>query len=617
MTSIMSTIRTLSIRLISRHIAIARWDSSGEYGICFGLHWSSVILLHVQFLRGETSTVMAAGRKRSVTCGLMLLACTALPWEVDANERESTLRYLDQGWTTEERQEFYHLSPGTQFISYEWFLALEAAKGQLFKDTVGAFWLLPDPNRTSNADRLPVGLGQTSGGAQQGRQVGITCAFCHTSQIRYKDQQIRIDGGPSMQYNARFLLALLNLLGTIYKDERKFQNFAKNVLGAGADNDKRAALKGQLGYYLANMAARASQDSSPLGWGFGRFDALGRGGNLVFLQLDADNLRPANAPVSIPALWSSWKYDWVQWNGSIQHPLARNIAQVIGVNANLFTKPGDSFIPFIDESDPFRSSVDTKALIRLEELVTKLKPPPWPKRFPAINPTIAARGKELYHGDQAKEGLCAHCHVATPQATAQDQRLQVRMIPQGEVGTDPTHAANFKTRTAGTGALRRVVDEERLAANKAIKVITDEIMKRDGIPLDGPNEWRAELEYIARPHTGIWATPPYLHNGSVPNVYELLSPWEQRHSCFYLAPDLEYDPRLLGFVVRECDGRSNPRDLTSGFEFETALTGNSNRGHEFRNTPQCASKEKKEPGILGCEIPPENRMAIVEYLKTF
>jgi hypothetical protein len=123
------------------------------------------------------------------------------------------------------------------------------------------------------------------------------------------------------------------------------------------------------------------------------------------------------------------------------------------------------------------------------------------------------------------------------------------------------------------------------------------------------------LEYIARPHTGIWATAPYLHNGSVPNVYELLSPWEQRHGCFYLDPSLEYDPKRLGFVVRECDGRSNPNDLTSGFEFETPRTGNSNRGHEFRNTPRCALDEK-EPGILGCEITHENRTAIIEYLKT-
>jgi processive rubber oxygenase RoxA-like protein len=567
----------------------------------------------------ETSTVMPSGREYSIVLGFLLI-CTLLPQQLEAGAREVVPIYLDQGWTEEERQEFYHLSPGTQLVPYDWFLWLRTktkTNEQRFKDMVEVFWLLPDPHAASNADRLPVGFGQTPGVSPQGPQVGVTCAFCHTGQIRYGHHRIRIDGAPSMQYNARFVQALLESLGATFKDDRKFEDFAKLVLGkeGGADRDKRAALRGQGVRYVATMVTRSSQDPSPLGWGFGRFDALGRGGNLVFCQLDPDNLRPANAPVSVPALWSSWEYDWVQWNGAIQHPLARNIAQVIGVNANLFTDPGDSFTPSVDLADPFRSSVDITALLRLEELVRKLKPPRWPKEFPSIDTRLAARGKELYHGDEAKglKNLCAHCHVAEslPQPNAHGQRLRVHMIPQREVGTDATHAANFSARTANTKAL----GQDRLYAKEAIKLITDGIMKREGVPLDGENTWNAKLEYIARPHTGLWATPPYLHNGSVPNVYELLSPWENRHDCFYLDPSLEYDPKRLGFVVRECDGRSNPNDLTGGFEFKTARAGNSNRGHEFRNTPRCASEEK-EPGILGCEITHENRMAIVEYLKT-
>jgi hypothetical protein len=543
-----------------------------------------------------------------------------LPLRVNGATPDSTPRYLDQGWTAEDRQEFYHLSPGTQLVAYDWFIALETSTGgQRFKDMVDAFWLLPDLNPGANADRLPVGLGPTTGAPMQGRQVGVTCAFCHTAQIHYDHQEIRIDGAPSMQYNARFIQALLGLLGTTYKHDETFQDFADRVLGQGTDPEKRAALRKQLGYYVANMVTRSSQDPSPLGWGFGRFDALGRGGNLVFWQLDPDNLRPANAPVSIPALWSSWEYDWVQWNGSIQHPLARNIAQVIGVNANLFTDPKDPFTPWVDQSDPFRSSVDLKALIRLEKLVRKLKPPPWPKEFPPIDLALAERGKQLYHGDKAKKlkNLCAHCHVAKPlpKPNVHGQHLRARMISQQEVGTDPAQAKNFEARKADTGALNHAVGQARLRAKDAIRVITTEIMKRERVPLDGGNQIRAELKYIARPHAGIWATPPYLHNGSVPNIYELLSPSHERHACFSLDPSLEYDPKLLGFAVRECDGHWNPNDPTSRFEFETVRAGNSNRGHEFKNTATCASK-KKDPGILGCAIEHEDRMAIIEYLKT-
>lgn len=127
--------------------------------------------------------------------------------------------------------------------------------------------------------------------------------------------------------------------------------------------------------------------------------------------------------------------------------------------------------------------------------------------------------------------------------------------------------------------------------------------------------WRNLPNYIARPNTGVWATPPYLHNGSVPNVYELLSPAGDRHGCFYLNPSMEYDPEKLGYVIRECDNQPDPKDLSQNFAFYTGRPGNSNQGHEFANTPRC-STNNKEPGVLGCELPHQDRLAIVEYLKT-
>ena len=89
--------------------------------------------------------------------------------------------------------------------------------------------------------------------------------------------------------------------------------------------------------------------------------------------------------MSIPALWGAWEYDRVQWGGSIRHPLARNIAQVIGVNANMFTSLVPPFDPQVDQTDPFRSSVDVPKLKFLEDLAQKLHPPRWPKEFPAID----------------------------------------------------------------------------------------------------------------------------------------------------------------------------------------------------------------------------------------
>ena len=61
-----------------------------------------------------------------------------------------------------------------------------------------------------------------------------------------------------------------------------------------------------------------------------------------------------------------------------------------------------------------------------------------------------------------------------------------------------------------------------------------------------PNEFRALLEYRARPLNGIWATAPYLHNGSVPNLREMLTPAAQRSKIFYMG-NWDFDPVTVGY----------------------------------------------------------------------
>ena len=54
----------------------------------------------------------------------------------------------------------------------------------------------------------------------------------------------------------------------------------------------------------------------------------------------------------------------------------------------------------------------------------------------------------------------------------------------------------------------------------------------------------ALFAYKANPAEGMWASPPYLHNGSVPNLYELLSPAKERSKTFYIGR--EFDPVKVG-----------------------------------------------------------------------
>lgn len=122
---------------------------------------------------------------------------------------------------------------------------------------------------------------------------------------------------------------------------------------------------------------------------------------------------------------------------------------------------------------------------------------------------------------------------------------------------------------------------------------------------DLPVGWRA---YRPRPLEGVWATAPFLHNGSVPSIYELLLPAEERSQVFYLGRK-EYDPDALGIVVNEFKG---------AFEFDTSITGNSNLGHEF-DDGLCGDgvigyAVEDRPGYCR-QFTERERMAILEYMK--
>jgi hypothetical protein len=97
------------------------------------------------------------------------------------------------------------------------------------------------------------------------------------------------------------------------------------------------------------------------------------------------------------------------------------------------------------------------------------------------------------------------------------------------------------------------------------------------------------MAYKAKPLAGVWATAPYLHNGSVPNLYELLQSPAQRVRTFYLG-SREFDPKTVGFRTDRFEG---------GFLFDTALPGNSNAGHHW-----------------GTERTADEKVDLIEYLKT-
>lgn len=102
-------------------------------------------------------------------------------------------------------------------------------------------------------------------------------------------------------------------------------------------------------------------------------------------------------------------------------------------------------------------------------------------------------------------------------------------------------------------------------------------------------EWRATGGYMARHLAGVWTTAPYLHNGSVPTLFDLLSPPDQRPKTFPLG-HREFDPKKVGYVT------DVPKPL---WVFKTREAGNSNVGHPF-----------------GTDLSEADKWALIEYLKT-
>jgi hypothetical protein len=473
--------------------------------------------------------------------------------------------------------------------------------------TAERYNLIPDPDTTNNPDRLPVGLVKDI--SPDGEFISVTCAACHTGQISFNGVKLRIDGGPSMNNLNGFFKEMFDGILRTSINIAKFERFAQKVLGEKNSFGERKRLREEMAKSLVSTFAKVLQGKLkhlyPTEEGFGRLDALGRGGNLVLATAIGDerNLVVGNAPVSFPHLWGTPFFDWVQWNGSIQQPMARNIGEALGVNTPITLKG--------DTADIFKSAVKVENLHLLEQLLQKLQPPRWPEELLGqIDRGKAATGEALYRQH------CAACHESTsipPSEPGGLTLLRINMYSLDEIGTDPNDAVNFNKRTARTGQLSKppINLPPIMTAADALQAVSTQVARRkydelqipaDKRPeMDGfrPNLIRAPLGYRARNMDGIWATAPYLHNNSVPNLYQLLLPADKRDARFFVG-NLEYDPKAVGFQTGQSPG---------AFEFRTNVSGNSNAGHEFRDGARGR-------GVIGPLLTDDERWAIIEYLKT-
>lgn len=536
----------------------------------------------------------------------------------------STVSYLNQNWTDKEREYFYFADQGSRLIPYDYFLHLEQANSTaLFRsdENMKRVGLIPAAKSKNNPDALPIGL------TRNGDHMGPTCAACHTQQITYQNETIHIDGGQAFLHLNQFLSDLTAALKATLDNAEKFDRFQKRVLGDGASEKQKSVLMQQLKSSYEKRHAHMLHNHSEVVSGFTRLDAFGAILNQALLATEVKgNRNPPNAPTSIPYIWDTPQHDYVEWNGSQSNTgvgaLARNIGEVIGVFGDIETET-THWLGLIDGG--YASSIQTSELRKIEHVISKLHSPLWPKSFPAIDEKLAKKGRGLY------ERHCVQCHLDIDR-TDSKRLIQVRMSTLGEIKTDPLMAENaiyyrgqsgkFEGRPRYYFAGDPLPAEPpaiHLANNIMVGIVKNNPMqaylaKRDAKNIGHPDVTRppkyvdgkiieagqevsdrALLAYKARPLNGVWTSAPFLHNGSVPNLYQLLLPAKDRVKHFHLG-SWEFDPKNVGYVDVA---------IENGFVFDTTLPGNSNVGHEY------GTGAYGQPALSEDE-----RWALVEYLKT-
>ncbi|MBI4327110.1 MAG: hypothetical protein HY674_17870, partial [Chloroflexi bacterium] len=289
--------------------------------------------------------------------------------------------------------------------------------------------------------------------------------------------------------------------------------------------------------------------------GPGRGDSFGIIRDLLF-PFDPVTLE---APVSTPHLFNFRDFKFIHWDGNTTSVMDRNIAQAVALGADF-------------DKTTFKSAVLPRNLHRLETVALKIHPPKWPEEVLGnIDRAKAARGQPHY------QRLCHECHQSE------------NIYPVEKVGTSPLRATNMGQTVANLPfpqQLAAFASQAKFVCCKDHGIEGEEAkqMERTDKPV-----WRSTGGYIARPLAGAWATAPFLHNGSVPTLYDLLQPQARRPARFPVG-HRDYDPRKVGFTT----------DIKSPvWTFDTQLKGNSNSGHEF-----------------GAGLSEDEKWELIEYLKT-
>ena len=369
--------------------------------------------------------------------------------------------------------------------------------------------------------------------------VGLNCAVCHTGTLRDAPGGAAriILGMPAHQFD---LQSYQRFFFSCFKDPRFT---ADRIMPAIQEKFPELSWFTRT-FYSWIVIPRTQKEGVTVSRNFAFFDSRPPSGpgrvdtfNPYKVIFGFDMQRDSSVGTAdLPSLWNQRSREgmWLHWDGNNNLVTERNKSAAIGAGAS-------------------EDSLDLAGMKRVEDWILDLKPPGFPPE--RIDQKRAAAGHLLF------ERHCAECHALNGKRIGQTEPIE-------EIRTDPERLNSFtkelsdKMNTLGTG--------------KAWKF----------------SHFRKSNGYSSMPLDGVWLRAPYLHNGSVPTLRDLLKPSEERPAVFWRGYDF-YDYEAVGFVA------SGPGAEREGFRFDTSARGNGRQGHDY-----------------GTRLTPAEKLDLIEYLKT-
>ncbi|MBO3457477.1 cytochrome c [Aetokthonos hydrillicola Thurmond2011] len=390
---------------------------------------------------------------------------------------------------------------------------------------------------------LPIGFSQSKIGFER---VGQNCATCHAGSVREtpNSQPQIITTMPSNTVN---LGAYIRFLSDIAIDERfNAREMMPHIEAMGAKLNPLEKLVYRYFVIPQTRDALILQRSkfafmdSQSDYGPGRVDTFSsyktRQFNFPIKKLSKDEL---NGIADFPSIWEQRQRQGMQlhWDGNNNSVDERNNSAALAL-----VTP---------------TTINFDAIHRVKDWLLDLPAPSYP--YP-INENLAAVGKPIF------ENTCASCHVFGGSQVG-------KVVPIKEIGTDPGRLDSYTYETLS--------NQNTLFTDISYQGVNQRF-----------NHFRKTNGYASMPLDGIWLRSPYLHNGSVPSLRDLLEAPEKRPQEFYRGYDV-FDQKNVGFVSNVA--AEGDHDF---FKFDTKLPGNSNSGH-----------------LYGTDLSSEEKEALVEYMK--